>query len=69
MTRFDGTRFTDKQTAAEFHQELFDEWVERSRRTSFQNTRFRPMTANGMHVLLWLITDLLWKLAPKGKQR
>jgi hypothetical protein len=65
---FDGTRFTDKQTAAEF-QERFDKWLKRSRLTSFQKTRFRPMTANGMHVLLWLITDQLEKLAPKGKQR
>ena len=117
---FDGTRFTDKQASADFHQQLFDKWLKGSRLTgnpevrfitpdaavivarggtilrgktkpskvresiqtltaartpegwrltSFQNTRFRPMTANGMHVLLWLVTDLLWKLAPKGRQK
>lgn len=35
--------------------------------TSFQNTRLRPMTANRRHLLLWLVTDLLWKFAGKGR--
>jgi uncharacterized protein (TIGR02246 family) len=32
------------------------------RLTSFQNTRWRPMT--GRNVVLWLLTDLLWRLSP-----
>jgi uncharacterized protein (TIGR02246 family) len=34
--------------------------------TSFQNTRLRPMTANRRHLVLWLVTDLLWRLAGKS---
>lgn len=38
------------------------------RLASFQNTRRRPMGANGVSTLLWLLTDLLWRLAPNGKK-
>jgi uncharacterized protein (TIGR02246 family) len=37
--------------------------------TSFQNTRLRPMGANGVSTVLWLLTDLIWRIAPKGKNK
>src|SRR5690606_37653979 len=36
--------------------------------TSFQNTRLRPMTANRRHLLLWLVTDQLWRMAGNGRK-
>src|SRR5262245_14314186 len=36
--------------------------------TSFQHTRLRSMTASRIHTLLWLVTDLLWMLAPNGRR-
>jgi uncharacterized protein (TIGR02246 family) len=37
------------------------------RLTSFQNTRLRPMA--GGNILLWLVTDLLWRLAARGQHK
>ncbi|MEU4392793.1 SgcJ/EcaC family oxidoreductase [Kribbella sp. NPDC023855] len=39
------------------------------RLTSFQNTRLRPMSESGVSTLLWLLTDLLWKVFHRPKKR
>jgi uncharacterized protein (TIGR02246 family) len=39
------------------------------RLASFQNTRLRPMGASRIHTVLWLLTDLIWKVAPNRKSR
>jgi uncharacterized protein (TIGR02246 family) len=36
---------------------------------AFQNTRVRPMSESFAAVLLWKVTDWLWKLVPRSRVR